>query len=442
MVSNSGKGELGSSSLSWGFDEKENESKAAKLKSLAKGSKNFMSMTISASSKIAQSRKRKIVVERNDPLRKSITFSDGKATIYCANSKEHNQNSEKVMEHKETVPVDGLPPVTKTLKMVTFSEASLNSESISDTPAIASLDVDPSLPPYDPKTNYLSWYTTLSSMAVSSTNKSPSPLSIRSFPPHPRTSENKNSTPRRSFNDSTRMMSNSGKGELGSSSLSWGFDEKENESKAAKLKSPAKGSKNFMSMTISASSKIAQSRKKKILVERNDPLRTSITLSDGKATFYCANSTEHNQNSEKVMEPKETVPVDGLSSVTKTPKRVTFSEASLNPESLSDTPPIASLDADPSLPPYDPKTNYLFGYTTLSSMAVTSNNKSPSLLSIRPFTPYPRTSENKNSTPRRSFNGNPFSRPLVLATHRGFNPELIALLVISIFLLFYSIFLI
>ncbi|PHT64524.1 hypothetical protein T459_31678 [Capsicum annuum] len=161
------------------------------------------------------------------------------------------------------------------------------------------------------------------------------------------------------------MVSNSGKGEFGSSSLSWGFDEKENESKAAKLKSPAKGSKNFMSMIISASSKIAQSRKKKILVERNDPVRTSITLSDGKATFYSANSEEHNKNSEKFMEPKETVPVDGLPPVTKTPKRVTFSEASLNSESLSNTLAIASLDSDPSPPPYDPKTNYLSWYTTL-----------------------------------------------------------------------------
>ncbi|PHT27966.1 hypothetical protein CQW23_32433 [Capsicum baccatum] len=54
--------------------------------------------------------------------------------------------------------------------------------------------------------------------------------------------------------------------------------------------------------------------------ERNDLVRTSITLSDGKATFYSANSEEHNQNSEKVMEPKETVPVDVLPPVTKTPK--------------------------------------------------------------------------------------------------------------------------
>ncbi|PHT28941.1 hypothetical protein CQW23_31465 [Capsicum baccatum] len=148
MVSNSGKGELGSSSLSWSFDEKENESKAAKLKSPAKGSKNFMSMTISASSKIAQSQKKKILVERNDPIRTSITLSDGKPTFYYANSEEHNKNSKKVMEPKETVLV-----------------------------------------------------------------------------------------PRK---DSTRMVSNSRKEELGSSSLSWGFDEKENESKAVKLKSPAK----------------------------------------------------------------------------------------------------------------------------------------------------------------------------------------------------------
>ncbi|KAF3627950.1 hypothetical protein FXO37_29613 [Capsicum annuum] len=368
---------------------------------------------------ITQSRKKKILVERNNPVRTSITLSDGKATFYSANSEEQNQNSEKVMEPKEAIPIECLPPVTKTPKRVTFSEASLNSESLSDSLAIASLDADPSLPPYDPKTNYLSWYTTLSSMGVSSNKKSPSPLSIISFPSYPRTSENNNSTPRRSFNGNPFLRpsvlanhrgfnpvtpANSHAGELGSSSLPWGFDEKENEFKAAKLKSPAKGSKNFMSLTISASSKITQSRKKKILVERNDPVRTSITLSDGKASLFSANSEEHYQNSKMLMEPKETVLVDGFPSVTKTAKRVTFLEASLNSESLSDTvimdydicndeplvsPAIASLDVDPSLPPYDPKTNYLSWYTTLSSMAVSSNNKSPSSLSIRSFPPHP-----------------------------------------------------
>ncbi|KAM3306725.1 hypothetical protein P3S67_013596 [Capsicum chacoense] len=77
-----------------------------------------------------------------------------------------------------------------------------------------------------------------------------------------------------------------------------------------------------MSMLISGSSKIAQSRQKKILVERNEPVRTSITVFDGKARLYSANSEEHNQNFEKVMEPMETDPVDGLPPITKTPKRM------------------------------------------------------------------------------------------------------------------------
>ncbi|PHT56280.1 hypothetical protein CQW23_04766 [Capsicum baccatum] len=120
-------------------------------------------------------------------------------------------------------------------------------------------------------------------MAVSSNNKYPSPLSIRSFPPHPRTSENNNSTPRRSFNDnpfSRPSILATHRGVNPELIALLGFDEKENNSKAAKLKSPAKGSKNFMSLTISASCKFAQSQKKKILVEKNDPVRTSITLSD------------------------------------------------------------------------------------------------------------------------------------------------------------------
>ncbi|CAN4107827.1 unnamed protein product [Withania somnifera] len=215
--------------------------------------------------------------------------------------------------------------------------------------------------------------------------------SNRSVPPHPRSSET-NSTPRRSFNgnpfsrpsvlathrgfnpvtpanspaDSARRVSNPGKDGLGSSTLSWGSDDKENESKAVKLRSPAKGSKNFI----------------------NDPVRTSITLSDGKAIFFSANSEEHTEN---VMEPKETIPIEGLPPVVNKPhKRVTFLEVPSNcnnaseslsdtvsnnaSESLSDTvtmdsdicndeslvsPAIAPLDADPSLPPYDPRTNYL-----------------------------------------------------------------------------------
>nr|GMC48144.1 protein RALF-like 34 [Ipomoea batatas] len=58
------------------------------------------------------------------------------------------------------------------------------------------------------------------------------------------------------------------------------FAEKENE-RAAKLRSPAKGSKNFMSPTISAASKICASPKKKVLVDRNEPGRSSIMWCDG-----------------------------------------------------------------------------------------------------------------------------------------------------------------
>ncbi|KAJ8529983.1 hypothetical protein K7X08_036818 [Anisodus acutangulus] len=222
-------------------------------------------------------------------------------------------------------------------------------------------------------------------MAVSS-NRSPSPVTARPIPPNP--------TARRSFNgnpfsrplvlathrginpvtpfnspaDSAKRVFNSGKEGLS-------YDDKENELKAAKLRSPAKGSKNFMSPTISASSKIAQSPKKKILVERNDPVRTSITLSDGKATFFSEENVKSLEGTENVMEPREeTVPVvEGLPPpVTKPQKKVTFLEVPSNYNNdLSDTVTmdselcndeplvIAPLDADPSLPPYDPRTNYL-----------------------------------------------------------------------------------
>ncbi|KAJ8572441.1 hypothetical protein K7X08_008952 [Anisodus acutangulus] len=82
-----------------------------------------------------------------------------------------------------------------------------------------------------------------------------------------------------------------------------------------------------MSPNISASSKIAQSPKKKILVERNDPVRTSITLSDEVPSNY-------NNDPESL-----------------------FDTVTMDSDLCNDV--IAPLDADPSLPPYDPRTNYL-----------------------------------------------------------------------------------
>ncbi|XP_073306986.1 uncharacterized protein [Primulina huaijiensis] len=175
-------------------------------------------------------------------------------------------------------------------------------------------------------------------------------------------------------------------------------DEKDMNFKAAKLRSPAKNSKNFMSPTISAASKFTPSPRKRVLVERNDPVRTSMSLSDGKAMFFSTSSTDVSEN----LEPKsdlgfdqnhsidsfvdaevadsqkiEAVPEDPA--VSKPSKKVTFLDAPTDSESVvtdsdenflesslknksccSDvSPSIAPLDADPSMPPYDPKTNYL-----------------------------------------------------------------------------------
>ncbi|XP_039040151.1 uncharacterized protein LOC120178356 [Hibiscus syriacus] len=54
--------------------------------------------------------------------------------------------------------------------------------------------------------------------------------------------------------------------------------------KPTRLRSPApsKGTKNFMAPTISAASKINASPRKKVLVERNEPARSSVSFSDIK----------------------------------------------------------------------------------------------------------------------------------------------------------------
>ncbi|XP_073127734.1 uncharacterized protein [Henckelia pumila] len=181
-------------------------------------------------------------------------------------------------------------------------------------------------------------------------------------------------------------------------------EEKENDEKdmnfmAAKLRSPAKNSKNFMSPTISAASKFTPSPRKKVLVERNDPVRTSMSLSDGKAMFFSASSTtdvsetlepnsdlgfDQNHSIDgsldaEVADSQENEAVPEDPAVSKPLKRVTFLDAPTDSESVvtdsdenflesslknksscSDvSQSIAPLDADPSMPPYDPKTNYL-----------------------------------------------------------------------------------
>ncbi|VFQ96375.1 unnamed protein product [Cuscuta campestris] len=192
-------------------------------------------------------------------------------------------------------------------------------------------------------------------------NRSPSPL-----PTRPRTSTEPNSAARRSFGGTPSPiplpLSNTGRrsfcrscppspsnspADSGRRGLqvkeemteSWDCSEKENE-RAAKLRSPAKGSKNFMSPTFSAASKFSSSPKKKVLVERNEPVRTSISLCDGKATFFSSISSDPTENS---------IPKPEIRPGTKSLRKVTFSEAPLRYDDETDVTDSDSLSNEKCL---------------------------------------------------------------------------------------------
>ncbi|XAR73007.1 hypothetical protein NMG60_11019843 [Bertholletia excelsa] len=146
-----------------------------------------------------------------------------------------------------------------------------------------------------------------------------------------------------------------------------------------------------MSPTISAASKINASPRKKVLAERNESVRSSISFSEGKSlasdiTDDADSQLEiglnggKNQGSKDVditnLDDKEAVLELPLVSKPSSKDGSFNSEVPLNPkkasESLHDmklqeskpassiiSPNIAPLDADPSVPPYDPKTNFL-----------------------------------------------------------------------------------
>ncbi|CAI9104216.1 OLC1v1002846C2 [Oldenlandia corymbosa var. corymbosa] len=258
-------------------------------------------------------------------------------------------------------------------------------------------------------------------MAVPS-NRSPSPLASRRMC-QSRISTESNSAARRSFSGNGFIRpsalanprnlnpitpANSPAGIVRRNSLSnlQGCEEKENDKDQnlkpvdTAAKSSGTGSKNFMAPTISAASKFTPSPRKKVLVERNDPVRTSISLSEGKATFFSSISSESLGDLERkdgecggnmessIRNPDQKDAVLEVPRVSKSSKRVTFLESSsgsdvftgfkLETATVSSTdcadvdsaskstiscfsasPVIAPLDADPSLPPYDPKTNFL-----------------------------------------------------------------------------------
>lgn len=189
--------------------------------------------------------------------------------------------------------------------------------------------------------------------------------------------------------------------------------------KPTRVKSPAlsKGAKNFMSPTISAASKINASPRKQILVERNEPARSSVSFSDVKSLSMEDNgattpevalkqkkvsfsdvrsvitedieSTQEISLNQKVpfadTEPtpwgltheqeeplKSKAEFDHKESVNNSdsvPKTVAEEKDSVNVDpsfkispraSISPSCPVlAPLDSDPLVLPYDPKTNYL-----------------------------------------------------------------------------------
>ena len=169
-------------------------------------------------------------------------------------------------------------------------------------------------------------------------------------------------------------------------------DDKEN-GKVARVRSPmgsSKATKNFMSPTISAASKITPSPRKKVLEERNEPVRASVSFSDLKFQSFSEESiadSEHKKESlkiEPVLDSKEETlrSKNESESISKMlfEEPQCFNKVNEEPElvnldptfKISPPPPplppptcsssvpiIAPLDSDPLAPPYDPKTNYL-----------------------------------------------------------------------------------
>ncbi|XP_030540747.1 uncharacterized protein LOC115748411 isoform X2 [Rhodamnia argentea] len=174
---------------------------------------------------------------------------------------------------------------------------------------------------------------------------------------------------------------------------------KDQSTKQARVKSvaPFKSPKNFMSPTISAASKFNASPKKRILTDRNEPVRTSVTLSDLRSSCSSVSLSEQleESNSKREMEMEKAVVADSRHSTVAdldhadancevsskgSRKKVAFdsnvqtillddSETSdcvdvnedlkTSPAPRSPCHLLAPLDADPLMPPYDPKFNYL-----------------------------------------------------------------------------------
>ncbi|KAL5705937.1 hypothetical protein ACHQM5_024162 [Ranunculus cassubicifolius] len=244
---------------------------------------------------------------------------------------------------------------------------------------------------------------------VISSNKSPSPtirkenldsrtqeIGMRkSFNGNFLTRHSRPATPANSPSEFTRRSLGQKEGLRGSCEF------KENEKDQKKMMKESKGTKSFMAPTISAISKISPSPRKKVLAERNELVRSSVSESEGKNFMGGDLEVEEDH----VLKPEIGVDSQVISYLSEPhenfykPRALEFEEsepdsssiAVLIPETVSiAAPPMASpspslapkydsapcskarplplpspssamapLDSDPHMPPYDPKTNYL-----------------------------------------------------------------------------------
>ncbi|MFS7995832.1 hypothetical protein Hanom_Chr12g01122701 [Helianthus anomalus] len=146
-------------------------------------------------------------------------------------------------------------------------------------------------------------------------------------------------------------------------------DGKENRKDA--FRSPAKAStKNFMSPTISAASKVTPSPRKKILGEKNDVTRASFEFL-GKESDLTSETLNFDQTV-KMNEDSDVLKIEQIVEQKEVVKNVSVDEVHLglnNDESdlvkirpfccSPMTSPVIAANADPQLPPYDPKKNFL-----------------------------------------------------------------------------------
>ncbi|KAJ4966757.1 hypothetical protein NE237_018606 [Protea cynaroides] len=167
-------------------------------------------------------------------------------------------------------------------------------------------------------------------------------------------------------------------------SLRNSYEQKENEKnqnlKPARVRSPTVSTvtKSFMAPTVSASSKINASPRKKVLTERNEEVGTSTSFSAGKSPFTAMNPSGLPKEVRSKLETAFDSKVHSES-----PKKSDASLESPVPEVPRETPDLSlfspeprtvdskcsdadlgskikpSLSQSPVVAPYDPKTNYL-----------------------------------------------------------------------------------